>query len=244
MTKTTWFLIGLTVVLLVTSFCFYRKTDYLERRLECLGDNVVYACDSICASQFERYEFREQQYIRQQDRDTNLILVVFAILVTITGAVTYKVGDDRISSLKDEYDEKIKRQEAKYKDAQDFINKTEAKVNYETYLSRMSESKRELDNGNKAIAVFLALAGLSYSAGYYYYLTIYDKPASIKHLRTITSSLTHLLSIIGSDQLLMTVVGKPIEKVNVDGTLNALLKLNIEEINNLVYQIQMRLKYS
>lgn len=99
---TAFFTILLLTVLLLSVFN-YRNIDVLESRI-----NTV-AKYKITPSKLNSEKgFKEDYYITQQSHDTNLILVVFGVLVAITGFFTYKNIDskfeDKANELKKEID--------------------------------------------------------------------------------------------------------------------------------------------
>lgn len=117
--KTLIVLIVLTVISVIVSFWLYRKVDYLNNRLETLGDNVIYYCDSIDQVQFQVHEFKEQAYIRQQESATSLILTVFAVLFGSFVGLNLYISESRLGEFKkqitDEYSKKTSKWNKKHK---------------------------------------------------------------------------------------------------------------------------------
>lgn len=112
--KTLIVLIVLTVISVIVSFWLYRKVDYLNNRLETLGDNVIYYCDSIDQVKFQIHEFKEQAYIRQQERDTSLILTVFAVLFATFVALNLVVSEARLTSFKNKISKQTTKKASKW----------------------------------------------------------------------------------------------------------------------------------
>lgn len=99
--KDTAFFTIILFVVLVLSVINYRNIDVLESRI----NTVTKYSKKIDSGK----SFKEDYYIIQQSHDTNLILVVFGVLVALSGFFTYKNIDikfeDKAKELKNEIED-------------------------------------------------------------------------------------------------------------------------------------------
>lgn len=243
--KYLYILIIFLTLLFGTTIYLLHRTCVLNTQLQTLERNYRHHLNpNYVSDKFLQFrQFKEDSYIRQQSHDTDLILAVFAITITFITLATYKVGQSELEILKRSIREDNNRQESKYKRAQDFINETAARINFETYLSRGLEAERVLigisPTPNKAMSVFLSLTSLTYLGGYYYYLKHATDKSSDETASKILNGLEKILQTIGEGQLLMT----GIKQETIEGCFQSLLKLDIPQIPNTLYKIKLKLIY-
>ena len=109
-------------------FCFvqYHKNNVLETRINSLNKNSI---------DFDSEKtFKEDYYITQQSSDTNLILVVFAVLITFSGVFTYVNILERWNSKMAEINTERDKQNEKYKDYEHNLMVLKSELDYQIGL--------------------------------------------------------------------------------------------------------------
>lgn len=153
-----YYSIGLLVVsILIISFLIYR-VETLEYRFETLKKHQIKQTDKTisCKHNLQFQQFKEDSYIRHQERDTNLILVFFPIVLAVTAFMTFRAVRFEMSTQVFEMENKYKNQNTKWKKQKNHILKLES----DFYL-QMGHSF--LNMGNDA----LRDKNIVYYVGYY-----------------------------------------------------------------------------
>lgn len=161
MTNNRYWTIGLGVLTAISiGVCvyLYLRVDHLNSRLETLGDNVIYYCDSIDQVQFQVHEFKEQSYIRQQEHDTNLILLVFGLLFTAFAALNLVISEARLTSFKEKISEDTTQKTSKWNKKHKHLKRTleslQADVKSEVAWLKKEDAKDALEAGDRSGYIF------------------------------------------------------------------------------------------
>ncbi len=146
MTKLIYSILLLTLALIGVSIFQYNKIDHLESRIETIGKytSPYFNCDSQKTHYIEIQKFKEDNYIRQQEHDTTLILTVFAAIVGLVAFFTFRASKEEIALIEDRFTTKINQIVSEQKSdynrkmthLENFIDETRKQINYEAFLSR------------------------------------------------------------------------------------------------------------
>jgi len=230
----------LTIGLAIVCFLLFQKVNYLNDRLITLGDNVVYYCDSIDNSRFEKYEFREQQYIRQQERDFTVLMTLMFFLATLTGFISYKLSADEFTFFKKQVDKKHRKQKANYRKLQNKIEATKADLNYETYLIRLEDAKRYSKAGSIGAYVFYSLTSLMYlSLAHIFRHNNGNTDLAESLLESIRMELKNIVAILTKEEDMGNISKQSITKLT-----DQILKVDDEEVRQFIHDIFLKLKFN
>ncbi len=239
MTKYLNFLV--TIVLILFSIYFYNRTEHLNSRIETIGNNTshYFYCDSQTTHYLEMQRFREDSYIRQQEHDTNLILFIFGVTVTILTVASWRIGKDELETIRKEilrYKHDQNESNSKY---QNYLEETRGQLNFETYITRTQDALRYWDD-NKPISIMLWLASNTYLTGYYIFKLKHEPDKANEELLKLRAGLAKLLDKIGKDEITMTGVNQ----ATIDGTLGAIMQTKDEISIALLNQIRLKLRFT
>lgn len=109
--KTNIFLYVVVILLCIGFTLSICKINHLNSRLD-TQNNLIYDIikgDKQTEQQLKYQQFKEDSYIRQQDRDTTLILLIVPVFFAMFGYFTFKLSSDEFAFFKNEmirnYDE-------------------------------------------------------------------------------------------------------------------------------------------
>lgn len=86
--------------------------------------------------------FKEDYYITQQSHDTNLILVVFTVLIAFTGLFTYVNIIERYNSKMSEVKDEIEKYKSEYDVQHKRLIKLESDLYFQTAVSYYDMAKK------------------------------------------------------------------------------------------------------
>jgi len=233
--KKYYFTIVITILLLllvIATIYNYHQNTVLESRINTI---LKYSCDITSEK-----TFKEDYYIQQQSHDTNLILLVFGVVLTLTGFFTYHNIVDKFDSKSSEFKKLLKKHKTEingeladiilssakdvatlaFSMSDDYFKKGD-KVNYLHYLLLGVEKHTEVSVW--AIKKFANEDGVE------------EVLASIKEVAL--NRLKIVLRRIGPE---LEVIGSTLEKI--EESIENIRKLDDREVGNLLSQIQAKLK--
>lgn len=234
-------IIGLVLGLLLTTLYLYQQNNTLEHRLETLGfnfDNYV-KCKSKDSFELAVQQFKEDSYIRQQQHDTDLILIIIPIFFGLFAALTYTAAERKFKSYTDITEKKYEEQDRKNKTYHNYAEKMKGDLHYEIYLNRMF-SVLVYKQLNKPMAIHWTLAALSHLTGSYIVRERHDKLSSAELITKTIKDLNELLVYIGEQVVNM----EEVEEVNINGSIKSIMEINNLEINKLLVQIRLKMIFN
>lgn len=230
------FIIGIIVL----SGILFHKYNVLENRISSFTQTqTVTGVDTAPPDVIQK--FKEDYYIKQLDRDTTLILVLFPVLLGLVAAFSYtSVKEEfksQIQKVKEDYERKINDFE---KTTESFYE-LEGDVNYEVARFRDSDSLEYYDKKEwEGFVVFKLLA-----VDYYAKSIFQKKSANDKFVNSVTSTiianLEEMISVIeteGSDMKMKELAYDKFIRIK-----NNLEKLENPKINKLIARIFSKLKF-
>ena len=158
--KNNFYPVSLTIVFSLLMLFMYYKVSNLEYKYETLKEaNVRLKSNSpLTDTQVKERQFKEDSYIRQQQGDTNLILIVFTLALGLTAFLT-------ITPTKRELTFRIASLEQKYADYTSNIdskhNDFEFRLDYSQGNDYIGLYNKSVDEKDKEYSLFYALLALS-----------------------------------------------------------------------------------
>ena len=231
-------LTGLLIVLILgligTSIYFYQRTQYLDRRIETLGHNVIYYCDSISVAQFQINQFKEDSYIRQQEHDTNLIFMLFPAALAIFGLFTFVGVRREFQSYATEIDEKIKKTKRKQKTQDSKLLKQEATALYHSAKLYKQSAAQFIKENNIQYFAYYSL----YAADKFAEYQLHDYLNKVDTTSVIISGLKWVNTAI-TEKLPMT----DFQDNDYPNLVHYLKRMDNKEIDDLLSQIRVKLEF-
>lgn len=97
-----------TGILVIAVFVQYSQIKHLNSRIDTANETIyrIATNDSLISQDIKMMQIKEDMYIKQQDRDTNLILVVFTISFLLFSLITYGSFAKRVDNIEREIESK------------------------------------------------------------------------------------------------------------------------------------------
>lgn len=139
--RTVKILIGLTLTLLTGVAILLFKYCTLTTKVESLNNQIVrFAnCETKTIEDLKHQQFKEDSYIRQQERDTTLILFIFSVLIASFGFFTFKLSSDEFAFFKDKVKDDINNQHTKYETVHNQL--VETQTDFYSQIADYNEEK-------------------------------------------------------------------------------------------------------
>ncbi|RWW92351.1 hypothetical protein [Flavobacterium cerinum] len=134
----------LTAILAVINiFLLYRVINF-DAKYEVLNSTLhkVLINKKLSPSEIEIQKIKEESYIRQQERDTTLILTVFALFAGFTAFLTFRSFSSKVEEHTAIIDKKYADHEAKNDEQHRRLSKLENDLNYEMYRLKEIEAEK------------------------------------------------------------------------------------------------------
>lgn len=216
--KTKFYPFLLTAILAVINiFLFYRiinfesKLDTLREAVHKLNENKQPTDKQILISQF-----KEESYIRQQERDTTLILTVFALFAGFTAFLSFKSFSTKVEEHADLMNTRYIKYEAENREQHGRLIDLESDLNYEMYRLKSMEADKALDDKDLDRYVFYNI----FANYHLYHYIVYNKDKGRNDfVESLIKSLIINLKVIDS-------------KIN-----NKIVEMNISYKDGIIYQI-------
>lgn len=166
------FIIVVSILLLfLVSGGFYisHKNQVLQTRIDTLSNHLqkVAIRDSLTLSEIGQQQFKEDYYIVQLDRDTNLLLWLIPVLLAVFGFVSWVNVSNLVKTVRLENDNKYAAQEERYVDI--FKKFHGLKADYDADRANKNESDAifHFERGNYDWYVHNMLSSVKYISDYY-----------------------------------------------------------------------------
>ena len=235
--KNNFYPVSLTIVFSLLLLFMYYRVSNLECKYETLKETNVRLKSNLplTDTQIKERQFKEEMYIRQQESDTNLILIVFTLALGLTAyltiAPTKRELNSRITSLEKEY--------ADYKsDIDSKHNDFEFRLDYSQANEYIGLYNKSLDNKDKKeYCLFYALLSLSSFADSY--LSSSEKSDEEFKLQTSTLIKNILDELLRSTSYKVSVELSGI----ITNSINNVRKLNNVQFDILLSKLQSSITY-
>lgn len=143
--KTNFYKTILFILLSIGMLFMYYRVSNLEHKYETLKEaNVRLKTNNpLNDAQIKERQFKEETYIRQQERDTTLILFVFSLGSVVIGLFTFRTVKEefvnQINEVKKEYNDYKTEIEKKHIEISHKYKKLEKDLNFESVATLMNE---------------------------------------------------------------------------------------------------------
>ena len=153
------------ILLLVFSAITYHNNNVLENRINSLTKN---------SNNFSSEKsFKEDYYIKQLDRDTTLLLVVFPILVGFVSLFTFANVVQKLGATKTEIENKIKEKETEWDKNHSLILELKARIDLDSSHNSFSQSSYFFHEKDFEYYITSFLDGVKYKV--YHHIWLSDK---------------------------------------------------------------------
>ena len=212
-------------VCLISLFVFavitYHNNNALESRINALNKN---------GKDFNSEKtFKEDYYIKQQSSDTNLLLVVFPIIVGFIALFTYKDIFQKVVAYETKIQTKIEEQETEWNKNHSLILELKARMDLDSSQSNFSHSSYFFHEEDYEYYITSFLNGVKYKV--YHSLWLSDKfPETsdlvikevISKLKIFTKAINKIEIPNNLSNFQLTELSKEIRKINNDEVDNLL----------------------
>jgi hypothetical protein len=138
-------------ILIVICSIEYHNSNVLESRMNSLNKNSI---------DFNSEKtFKEDYYITQQSRDTNMLLLVFSALLGITGILTYRSITSETNVLINEMDAKYQKQKAENDSYHNDLVLLESELNFQIGLI-YSDKAENLFNSDFNLGLMMSFCSM------------------------------------------------------------------------------------
>ncbi|WP_320052670.1 hypothetical protein [uncultured Acetobacteroides sp.] len=215
-----------TSIIVLSIYSYYQKTniEHLESRIDTLNNNfrTLVLKDSSFIDRIKLIQFKEDSYIKQLDRDTNLILWFIAIVFGLFGLISYSSFNRRVQIVEEDLQEKFNNSVGELDQLKDSLINIRADLESESSTVNSQLAEGFLKEGNSDYYLFYSLLSLNKNASCYSRISN-NKQLSEATLKSIT---THLVCV---NSKLDTIKPKP--KISEDTYLN--ITYSIRSINDI-----------
>ena len=234
--KSNFYSVSLTIVFSLLMIFMYYRVSNLEYNYETLKEANVRLISNLPLTdvQVKERQFKEEMYIRQQEKDTTLILIVFTLALGLTAyltiAPTKRELTTRIASLEKEYTDYSTEINNKHNDF-------EFRLNYSQANDYIGLYNKNVDDKDKEYSLFYSLLALSsFSDCYVSNSTKNDEEFKYETLSLIKLILNNLTEIT---------IYKISVKLSgiITNNINNVRKLNNVDLDLLLSKIQSCIEY-
>lgn len=151
-------IVFVALLVILNVFLFYRvidfevKYDVLNKAVHRIIENKKPNDNTIL---FDK--FKEESYIRQQERDTTLILTVFALFAGFTAFLTFRSFATKVEEHAALIDKKYADHETKNQEHHKRVSKLEDDLNYEASVLKWNEAEKFYQADSIHYFVFYAI---------------------------------------------------------------------------------------
>src|SRR5690554_351432 len=164
--KTNFYTHCIIIILSVGLIFMYYKVSNLEYKYETFKESNIRleTNQKLTESQVKERQFKEEMYIRQQERDTNLILTVFSLFSLLVGFLTFKSVRESFVHVVREFDKNHSRYKSemnkKYVRIAHDYKLLEKDLNFEIALNLLDRVKDSLKDNDKSSYVGYSLRAI------------------------------------------------------------------------------------
>lgn len=238
----------LTIILLfgifsISCVLFVQKTknENLESRINTLNCNFsrLIEKDSTLIKEIQFQQFKEDNFITQLDRNTNLILWFIAIVFGLFGIISFASFNKRVSDLEKEQQEKYDDYINKSETLKDEILEIKSDLRGEIASIKEMEADKYFDSKKFDSFALFMLISIKYYSQYYEY----QKDTNIELAESILEYVNS--SIEDFRNKLSELDDKPkVNKETFKSISTAINNLDNFEINKLFAEVQLLLQYT
>lgn len=139
----------ISVLILLNIYLIYTVSNFDYEFQTLKESNIRLAnCEPLTSEQTEIRQFKEEYYLKQQDRDTKLIFLVIPILFGLISYLTYKKVLTEVSIHRDALDKKYTDYETKWDEQHKRLSKLELDLNFQiagTYGDKAKKYEKKND---------------------------------------------------------------------------------------------------
>ncbi|MBC8884440.1 hypothetical protein H9X57_16885 [Flavobacterium piscinae] len=257
--KDTFYTVSLTIAFSLLLLFMYYRVSNLEHKYETLKEANVRLKSNLplTDAQIKERQFKEEMYIRQQEKDTTLILSVIGFSLVFAGFLSFKLFDDRVKIINTSFESSIHtvnsridafietinsittNYETNYKNIEHTIYDLKNDFDYELVTLKQNEAKQALSNQNLNGYIFYSLYSYRFSAKCILYYRRIGSNLSENLLAFMNNSiesfrldLISILSFDNTEKILLSVKDKEtivnlIKEINKVGDTKTFDKLNL-----------------
>lgn len=157
-----------TLSLLVALIICFHNNYTLENRINTLNKFLLH---NETPNDFDSEKsFKEDYYIVQQSHDTNLILVIFPILVGFVALFSYVNVLNKFNSYTGKLESKIQEQESKWESVYKELDYLQTKISLDNAELNKEKANKYLEDKNYSFFVHHSLMSTSFYVDYYNFL--------------------------------------------------------------------------
>ena len=236
--KNNFYSVSLTVVFSLLLLFMYYRVSNLEHKYETLKEANVRLKSNLplTDAQIKERQFKEEMYIRQQESDTNLILIVFTTALGLTAFLTFtsvkRDFERRSSIIEDKYTENTRNIDSKHS----LILELKARMDLDSSQSNFSQSSYFFHEEDYEYYITSFLDGVKFKV--YHSLWMSDKFLDTKDilLKEVVSQLKRFLKILDTIEIPETLSNFQLTELKKE-----IRKINNDEVDNLLSIIYSKL---
>ncbi len=233
-----YWLVGLSFVfvfLSTTIFIQRAEIENLSSRIDTVNANFkrLTSNDSTFVDEIKFIQFKEDSYLKQLDRDTNLILWFIAIVFGVFGVISYASFSSRVRSLTKEFDKKYQSHILELTQLKESLNETKIDLEYESANINVQIAENFFNIGLHKESVFSTLLAESKRSEYFLYHRNKNEALAKSTYNLIIINLNGLLKRLKEykekpkmDKESFTIITKNLRKVNKFEILDILSKIH------------------
>ncbi len=169
------------------------RTEHIESRIDTLNNNFrkLVIRDSTLTKNINLIQFKEDSYLNQLDRDTNLILWFIAIVFGLFGILSYTSFNRRVQIVEDDLENKFNNALADLSDLKNDLSNLQADLEGESSAINDQIAEHHFQEKRFDFYLFYCLLSINKNAVYYEY-KVSDESLSELTLKSIIASLKYL----------------------------------------------------
>lgn len=128
------FTVGILILAIVIQ---YSQINHIKSRLDTTNETLyrIASKDSLINQDIKLMQIKEDMYIKQQDRDTNLILWVIAIVFGLFSIISYSSFTRKVEQVEKDLNERYSEQSTKFNRLAHELNRTKADLDRESGIA-------------------------------------------------------------------------------------------------------------
>lgn len=229
----------ITIFSILVLLLFYRVTN-LEYKYETLKEANVRLTTNhpLTDEQVKERQFKEEMYIKQQERDTNLILLVFTVALATTAFLTVvpfrREFESRIASVENEYANYSTTTESKYNDLEFKLSLSQSNLFKILYNQALKDKEASLS------VVFLIKSISELTHNYLSKSSLNNELLKNNRLEEVRDALREVYNTYSENSIVINEDYKEPTLIN----LTNLRRLPFTEIDELVSLVHSTIKWS
>ena len=156
-------------LLIAISIIQFSQNKHLNSRLDTVNNNFKKKIlkDTLLAEKIKYQQFKEDSYLKQIDRDTNLILWFVAIMFGVFGLISFASFNTRVEQVEGDLEDKYESHIDELKKLKYDINGLKADLYSDSATIHTDKANTFRIEGNYDLYVFYELLSLSKLSKYY-----------------------------------------------------------------------------